>query len=154
MSRVIIAALISAFVFAGSVSAQPTTLKADLLACKSIDKKKKRLACLDSILFRLEPSSPVAVNGDLDSSTKVADSEIVYGESKPPSEDEFGKEDLLRKTRAKDNSPKTLTANLVEIAQTKQGKYIIILDNGQVWRQLKADTDNCLLYTSPSPRDS
>ena len=127
------AAFVGVFIFSGAANAQSDGLKADLLACKALEKDKKRLKCLDAVLSSIDEDTVLS-----DSSESV--------EANP--DDDFGAVDLAKEREKKQKSPKVLTANLVEIARNNRGKYVIILDNGQIWRQLRADTSRLLI-----PRD-
>lgn len=114
----------------GVATAQTGGLEADLLACKGLEKNKKRLKCFDGVLLNLEGGPKLS-----DASGSI--------ESKP--DDEFGAIDLAKQRGKKQAGQKVLTAGLIEIARNKRGKYVIILDNGQIWRQLSADTSKLLV---------
>ncbi len=70
-----------------------------------------------------------------------------------PAAAEFGAEDLApsrEEKKEREKKPKTLRANIVEIALNARKRYVVVLDNGQVWRQLRADTARLLLPKDPS----
>ncbi|NNE39763.1 MAG: hypothetical protein HKN14_02465, partial [Marinicaulis sp.] len=59
-------------------------------------------------------------------------------------EEIFGRNDLKDFQKEKKKTSKvnnTLASKVIEIAENKRGKYVVILENGQIWRQLSADTD-------------
>ncbi len=133
MRKYVAATILGLFLLGGVAGAQGDGLKADLLACKSLEKDKERLKCLDAVLSSIDERT---VLGEASESAQ----------ERP--DDEFGAVDLAKEREKEKNSPKVMTASLVEIARNNRGKYVIILDNGQIWRQLRADTSRLLI-----PRD-
>ena len=133
-----IAAFLGVFLFSGSASAQADGLKSDLLACKALEKDKKRLKCLDAVLSSIDEGTVLS-----DASDNV--------EQNP--DDDFGAIDLAKEREKTRKTPKVLTASLVEIARNNRGKYVIILDNGQIWRQLRADTSRLLIPRNESGQE-
>ncbi|MEL7487892.1 MAG: hypothetical protein AAGJ87_11825 [Pseudomonadota bacterium] len=157
-------------------AAEDDVLVSRLLACRDIAKNKKRLACLDDAIASLGVSGAPAAPGEAitQAPSPTAPSRVVNAPSDAPSTldaapapgpaiasappsptvdpgDDFGSEDLRQPRRDKEeNKPQALTAAVVEIAKNKRGKLIVILDNGQVWRQLKADTNKLLVPKDPA----
>ncbi|MEO0832319.1 MAG: hypothetical protein AAFY13_03375 [Pseudomonadota bacterium] len=127
----------------------PATLS-DFVACKPITDPAQRLACLDSALGRTVATGPVSANsGGVSSLVTAGGPDEAMAEAQttisapprsfaPAAENNFGlsAEQVLQKKR-----PDSQTAQTVSISRTKSGKYVIVLENGQIWRQLKADTN-------------
>jgi hypothetical protein len=85
--------------------------------CAGIENAAERLKCYDATADRLgfglppPPREPVTRSED-------------YGKPPPPRASEV----------------KELTAMVVEFSKTPRGRAVFVLDNGQTWRQLDADT--------------
>jgi len=142
--RIFLAAALSGmFLFPNVGVAQEDGLKADLLACKILEKDKKRLKCFDAVLSGLSDTNEgtlLSVAPELPAANP---------------DDEFGAIDLAKKREKekKVKSPKIMAAGLVEIARNNSGRYVVILDNGQIWRQLKADTSKLLIPSDASGQE-
>ena len=151
VSRLIISGIVSVSLL--TVSSVGPVHAADmidqLVACKAIKKDKRRLRCLDEAIADLGADSIVRESADgvewsdLDQDARAA----VEVDASPPSADDlFGSEDLSAvKRKKREEKPKSLQAIVVEIARNAQGRYVIVLENGQVWRQLKADNARLLV---------
>ena len=170
-------AIAAAFLFASLsiAQAQSDALIDELVACRAIEKNKKRLACLDAAIAGLAaPGRQAAAATDAPAATPIAGddatgegapaaSPVVSAPPQPPAsvaapavvaaspEEEFGADDLKAKRakKEKDDRPKTLSARAVDVATNKRGKLIIILDNGQIWRQINADTNKLRVPKNP-----
>ncbi len=69
--------------------------------------------------------------------------------------DKFGSDQLpaTREAQAKvEQEVDSITANVTEYAFTPFGKFIVFLDNGQVWRQVQGDSDQA--HFSKNPKDN
>jgi len=113
-------------------------LMPELLNCKNMADDSNRLACFDQI-----------VTG-IDSVTVAA---VVDAEPEPvlTAEESFGSEDLAstqKKLRKEREKVKSITSSVIEIARNGNRKYVIILENGQIWRQLMADTNSLRVPSS------
>lgn len=140
---------------AGAASAQSPDLLQSLSECREINKGKKRLKCFDKAMLQLDAAgAAVALNN---SAAGAAPDAALSGVKTQPqrtaetatyTDDDFAREDLpveRKKQRKKQDQNKTLNATAVEVARNKLGRYVIILENGQVWRQIKADTSKLLV---------
>jgi len=99
-----------------------------LMECRDISDDSDRLACFDSLASGLESGAQVV-------------SEAPAPVLSP--EEQFGVEDLAEtkeKKKKERESLKSLTSPVVDIGRNGNGKYVVILENGQIWRQLSADT--------------
>ncbi len=101
-----------------------------LIACRGIGDEADRLACFDGVASGLDADAPVAAS-------------VVAGDPALSAQEQFGIEDLVstKERKKRENRKAVLSARIVDIARNKRGKYVVILDNGQVWRQINADTD-------------
>ena len=148
MGERIISALIGltsvAVVFGLSGTAHAQNLD-EILECRSIAVESERLRCFDKTTeaaARNMASSGEENAGDNQSPPRIASGASQASED---SEDSFGAEDLAQLRVEQDDTPKTLRARLVGLSFTQAGRYIITLDNGQVWRQITGDTNNLRL---------
>ena len=146
----IIAGAASLFVFTtGAALAQSPSddeLRA-IASCREIPKSKDRLRCFERTTEILQPYAPfAAADDDADDDGKDKKPRTAVAAATPNYDDDradpvasFGAEDMVQEDD--DKRLKELTAVAVSITQNKQGKYIIALDNGQVWRQLPSDSN-------------
>ena len=132
---VYLAATIVAFVgLPGSASAQG--LASGVMECREIGDDSDRLACFDALANGLSAGGVIA---DASQLPTVAAS--------PPQpaltpEERFGADDLPKTEAEKreEDQLKSLATSVVDIGRNGRGKYVVVLANGQVWRQLSADT--------------
>ena len=110
-----------------AVSSEPTLAKA-VAACAQIQDDSKRLVCFDNL------------------AKKTADPKEPDSMAQDAQEAAFGAETLRAREKSfaqaqgqEDNSPKEMTFTILEAGKNRAGKYFFIMENGQVWRQLKAD---------------
>ena len=133
------ACLAGVFGFSEAAHAQSLT---DILECRSITEQTERLRCFDDTTESAAKNiaaADVAPNDGKQSPMQVASGE---GQSK---EDSFGAEDLVRERLKQEKTPKSLNAKLVGLRFTRSGRYVITLDNGQVWRQITGDSNELRL---------
>ena len=132
LNSVCLAATVIAFA-GGSGQALAQGLASSLMECRDISDNSDRLACFDALASGLNASDVMA-----DASAAVAP---------PPQpvltpEERFGADDLpeTEEEKRKEEKLKSLAASVVDIGRNGRGKYVVVLANGQVWRQLSADT--------------
>lgn len=124
--------LSAVFVCAGAVftyAGAAEDLAPALIECRSMADDGDRLACFD------DATSDLGL--DDAGKTNVAAAPLTQ-------EEIFGRNDLKDFQKEKKKTSKvnnTLASKVIEIAENKRGKYVVILENGQIWRQLSADTD-------------
>ena len=102
-------------------------------ACQKIENDASRLACFDGLDTRQARVPAVA--------TAPTPKKLTQEEK----EDAFGASTIITKRKAEakaeeDEELNELTMALVETGKTRSGKYFFLLENGQMWRQIKADT--------------
>ena len=138
----------------GPAAAAPGTQ--DLLEtmghCTAIVDDHARLACYDSLAPRVKDA--LAAPPDTLNRPPTAEEQHswfgfdvgnLFG-SAPAQQStpaQFGS-DKLPETRAPESAAAILdsiSAGVTEVAYTPFGRFIVFLDNGQVWRQIEADTD-------------
>lgn len=130
------AALAATLLFFGlsqNVSAQ--NLAPALLECRNITDAADRLDCFDKLAGSLDEQAVLAAQ---EQAPEPGDEEAAPVLT---AEQSFGLEDLPSEQKKKrEEKTESLTASVVDIGRNGRGKYVIILENGQVWRQLTADT--------------
>ncbi|MFQ5564383.1 MAG: hypothetical protein ACE5FO_12535 [Parvularculaceae bacterium] len=139
--------------FGGDVAAQ--SLPPEILECRAISNDANRLACLDEVIDRfIETAETESAKSDDYAAAAVAKPAAPIAKPAPEEQvlseaDRFGFEDLPteKKKELRPETPKALEATVVDIARNRRGKYVVILDNGQVWRQLNADTNKLRVPT-------
>jgi hypothetical protein len=122
------AGVLAAMLLAHVAGAAAQTATSALRACRAETDDAKRLACYDREMARMvesEHSAPAAATA-----------------ARPPAEpppssatERFGlpPERIVKQ----DAVPSKLTARVSSVSQRAQGRYLITLDNGQVWLQME-----------------
>lgn len=109
----------------------------EIAKCSEIGDAGERLKCFDSAATRAKGAlaAPPATASE---SRSLLDWFGFSRPAKPTTKpEEFGKQPS-ESAQAKELTQ--ITANIVELAQTSRGKTLFFLDNGQLWRQLDADS--------------
>jgi hypothetical protein len=116
----------------------------ELARCADITDSVARLKCFDAAVPRAKSALGAPVAPQLTKEQEEAASRQMFGlprADKPVVKaEDFGKPP----EPAGPKEVEEITANVREFAKTPRGKAIFILDNGQVWRQLDADSTNVL----------
>lgn len=108
---------------------------ADMVKCADLAEPSRRLACFDAATARARSALAAPAQAVKEKGGGAED----FGFSKSPpvlKADDFGK-------AAPEPGPREITeisATVVEFAKTQRGRAIFVLDNGQIWRQLDADS--------------
>jgi hypothetical protein len=154
---------------AGAASADPADdLVAGLQKCASVTDDRARLACYDALAPHAQAALASAPPPPDESHPPTKEQEQswfgldVAGmfNSSPPQQitpQQFGS-DRLPSTHAKEDVAKveldSISVGVSEYAFTPFGKFIVFLDNGQVWRQIPADTEDALSLFHKRPTDN
>lgn len=97
--------------------AQGADAPSELAKCTGVANPAERLRCYDAAADRLG-----------------------FGLPRPPREPVTKPEDFGKPPAARPSEVKEIAATVVEFARTPRGRAIFVLDNGQTWRQLDADS--------------
>jgi hypothetical protein len=131
-----------------SSAAEPEATFQELQKCSGIQDPAPRLACYDALMPRVR-AALAAGPGELtqsDQTTLFGLNLDIFGSSQARTPEQFGANDLPARPDASVQGSarpiESITANVTEFATTPSGKFIVFLDNGQVWRQQQADTGN------------
>ena len=129
-----------------------------MIACRAIGSAPERLACFDqtsgAAASVAERSANPALGMREDFSPKAVARSGIPAVQDPKAQDDqeietaeppmasFGAEDLpqLRNERQASPQDALLEAAVASVEWTRTGRYVIELDNGQVWRQLSSDS--------------
>lgn len=151
--------LLVALVLAGTASAHADSREDVLDAmgkCAVIADDKARLACYDALSPHVKDvlaSPPGALPGNRPPTREEQESWFGFnlddlfgaGPSQQTTPQQFGS-DRLPETQAKvetaQHEVESITAGVTSYAYTPFGKFVVFLDNGQVWRQLEGDADH------------
>ncbi|MGQ0741264.1 MAG: hypothetical protein ACT4OG_03065 [Alphaproteobacteria bacterium] len=128
-----------------ALAATPREMLNLLAQCAEAKDSIERLACFD----KLAPQLRETVAAMKKPSERTEEDRIslfgfdfggVFGSREgPTTPEEFGKAQV-RAPEEEVEILESITAGVTEYAMTPFGKFIVFLDNGQVWRQLDADT--------------
>jgi hypothetical protein len=123
-------------------AAAPETLAADVGNCAVLTDSKIRLACYDGLAAQLKAASaPAAQTGKGDWYNPVS----WFGKDAPPSAGgtaaDFGTESIAKpEAPVKAAEISRIAATIAKIDYSTIGRFIVTLDNGQVWRQIEGDS--------------
>lgn len=145
------ASIVMGVAVASPSRAQQAVSVDDFLVCKSIIDPGDRLRCVDRVFGRTgdvaqtsdnvansaTPTPGIILSDQGDVQTAQRDN---VGDQKPEDNFGFAAERVVKNTRLDE-----LSVAIDSISRTKSGKYVIILSNGQVWRQIRADTKRLLV---------
>lgn len=139
------AIVLTACVFAPMVCAAEA-VPASLRQCVTIADPAGRLACFDAALQQLGVTAGAATQGSTAASAAVTAGSVaaagtVAATAAPAltPEQKFGATgELKQKQEPKPEEPllEQLTAIIKDVRQAPDGRYVVTLDNGQVWRQI------------------
>ncbi len=136
-----------------SMAAEPSESDAmhDIASCRGISKSKARLRCfdratkfLDEVLERSAQAQQTESQGGKNTTSVAALPAVTpppapYDAEEVDPDASFGAENLVKKDGRE--RKKELRGIAASITTTKSGKFIVVLENGQVWRQLQGDTN-------------
>ena len=124
------ALLFSTLLWNTATSATAQDLTRQLAACVAVSDATQRLACYDALALPRQPPAPPQASTPPQSPAVL----------QPPTA-QFGAEQL---PRASNSAPapenNSITATVNQISLTPFGRFVLTLDNGQIWRQLDADS--------------
>jgi hypothetical protein len=167
MNRMIFAAACSAAISfqIGTAAASPRDdVLSGMQKCAGVADDKSRLACYDALVRPAQeamarPPAP----GEASQPPTKEEQKSWFGfdvgglfnaspeEQKTPQQ--FGAENLpstRQKVEQAEQEVDSITAGVTEYAFTPFGKFIVFLDNGQIWRQLQGDTgDKPMFHKNP-----
>ncbi len=114
-------------------------LTSSLMGCRDINDDSDRLACFDNLVGAMGTQAVAQAPASAQAPVEPAAPVVVL-----TAEERFGVDDLRKSDEVKKREKKTqlqsLSDSVVDIARNGRGKYVVILENGQIWRQLNADS--------------
>jgi hypothetical protein len=130
---------------AGARAAEPQATFEEMEKCGRVQDPAQRLACYDALQPRIRAAlaaGPEALSRDDQTSLFGLDFSGLFGSSEATTPENFGGDNLPRPEPAPGAARpiESITASVKEYAITPTGKFVVFLDNGQVWRQQQADT--------------
>ena len=160
MRLVLVAAL--AFLPCSPVLAQSgDDAVAGAIACEAVRGTKARLKCFEAALPALKAAHPaaVAIASDRAEAARLAaeqtekeefgltpaqkeESNVRTASADDYEREAFGDEDIRRNSDDDDDEVDSVEGVAVEVGKNNRGKIFIILDNGQVWRQIMGDSNS------------
>jgi hypothetical protein len=159
-SRIAIIAL--TMVLEGAFPARAQAPTQDLLEalgrCAAIADDHARLACYDAMSPRLKDAlaaPPASLPGNRAPTAEEERSWFGFdlgnlfgaNPAQQTTPQQFGS-DKLPETKAKEETAAlavdSISAGLTEVSYTLTGKFILFLDNGQVWKQIEGDVDRAV----------
>jgi hypothetical protein len=168
MNRWILSAAAAAVFFAAPALAQDRQEVLEALGkCSDLTDDKARLACYDALAPRVKDAlatPPAAVASNQPPTEEQQKSwfgfniENLFGNapSQQTTPQKFGADQLPQGAPPAGETAQapppvldSITAGVTEYAFTPFGKFVVFLDNGQVWRQQEGDADVAHFYKDP-----
>jgi len=152
---ILAAAITAAPILAPAHADERSDAAAAMLSCASVRGDKARLKCFEAALPDMRNAFPDAAEI---AAAKAEEARLAAKEEEkqefglspaeakandPFEEKEFGAEDLPRIVKADSDDGeevRSIESKVVEVSRTLNGKLLIILENGQVWRQIDGDS--------------
>lgn len=158
LASVGLATAFSAFAAQPPAAVAPQDLLEAVSHCAAITDNAARLSCYDTLAPHVKDAlaaPPEALPGDRAPTTEEQrswfgfDLSGLFGSS--PSQQttpaQFGS-DKLATTHAQEQTAAaevdSITAGVTEVSYNPFGKFIVFLDNGQIWRQIEGDSDHAI----------
>lgn len=145
LRRVVVVSILSLltvpFTSAAAQSDAAAETLREIAACRDIEKNKARLKCFDRAAQSLSAES-----SSLSALTTAQASTAEEDEADVDPDAAFGAEQLVERARERKVEKKDLHALATSISKSRGGKYIIRLENGQVWRQIQGDTNTLRIF--------
>lgn len=155
------AATIACLTLAPTYAAEPVDTYTELAKCSGVADSTQRLACYDALAPRIRAA---LANGAAELSREDQTTLFglnlsgIFGSSEATTPQQFGASDLPAPP-PREGTPgasiqpiNSITAKLTDFALTPTGKFIVFLDNGQVWRQ--QDSDAATAHFRHTPGDN
>ncbi len=136
--------------------------------CAAIAEEKPRLSCYDTLAPRVKaanetpappqvaatpPQAPIVPPTQEQKESWFGLDTLFGGSNTQTTPQQFGQERVEKTPEEAKNAEKeeidNITATLTEYAKTPFGKFIVFLDNGQVWRQIKGDSGEARFARAP-----
>jgi hypothetical protein len=135
---------------------------ADAIACEAVRGTKARLRCFEAALPALKAAHPaaVALAAERADAARLAaeeaemqdfgltpvqkeESDVRTASAEDYEREAFGEEDIKRNSEDDDDDEvESVEGVAVEVGKNNRGKIFVILDNGQVWRQIAGDSNS------------
>ena len=136
--RILLVTLAAASLTAPARADPARDVLAEIAKCADVAEASERLKCFDAAAVRAKSMLAAPAPAPDAPAKKSWLDWFGFSRSDKPAttQEEFGKPPRP----AESGELKEIAATVIEFAKTARGKAIFILDNGQVWRQLDADS--------------
>jgi hypothetical protein len=151
----IVAAVILGYSAFPALAAEPQATFEELQKCSGLQDATQRLRCYDALMPRVRAAlakGPEELSRDDQATLFGFNFSDIFGSSggAASTPQTFGSNDLPQPEPAVGSARaiESITAIVKEHAMTPTGKFIVFLDNGQVWRQQQGDTGTARFRSS------
>jgi hypothetical protein len=126
------------------LAAEPEATYREMTKCSAIADAPTRLACYDALMPRIRAAlaaGPAELSRSDQTSLFGLTLPDIFGSSEPTSPQEFGANDMPQPPQPA-GVPEpidSISGTVTDYATTPLGKFVVFLDNGQVWRQQESD---------------
>jgi hypothetical protein len=112
--------------------------ESDVVRCAAIVPDGERLACYDAIADKVSAAASIAATRRAEAAALARQEAAAAAEAaRQAAANAFGAEDVAAIRRESRNSDDNeIQATIMEVLKDLRGRYVLLLDNGQTWRQL------------------
>lgn len=136
--------LLSAALLLAAPAAHAQVAESDVVRCAAVVADAERLACYDAIADRVSAAASVAAarREAAVAAAAKAEAEAAAVAAKAAEEaaarkrDSFGAETTPQRDALADDKLSELTAKVADVYTDRYGMYLLMLDNGQQWKQV------------------
>jgi hypothetical protein len=155
--RGLVFGVLGALIAAPFAMAQTGDVSAGLSRCLAMGDAQARLACYDDLARSVAPpvthvAAPVAPTPPVVAPPPPQATFGVPNQATQTTPEQFGSDSLPKPAPEPAAAPKeidSIAATVTEYAKNPFGKFIVFLDNGQVWRQLQGDSGEARFNRKP-----
>jgi hypothetical protein len=159
--RIVVVAALALLPFSSVLAQSSDEAVADAIACEAVRGTKARLRCFEAALPALKAVHPAAAalaTERADAARLAAEeaekqdfgltpvqkeeSEVRTASAEDYEREAFGEEDIKQNSDDDDDEVESVEGVAVEVGKNNRGKIFVILDNGQVWRQIAGDSNS------------
>ncbi len=151
IGKLLAASVVACLCVGASPALAQDQLLQDLAKCTAVPDAAQRVACYDALAPQIRArtaAKPQDLTKEDQKSLFGLDFSNLFGPSKQTTPQQFGQERIPESPpppsapaeASKPETVDTIAAGVSEYSLTPLGRFVVFLDNGQIWRQIDGDT--------------